>query len=136
MIDHISLPVSDYARSRAFYDKALGALGFKVAMEITDAPDFIGAGYGALGAPEPVFWIGAARVAGAAPVSPDGQHIAFRAANRAAVDAFYRETLAAGGTDNGAPGLRPHYHPSYYAAFVLDPDGHNIEAVCRSESAV
>ena len=70
MIDHISLPVSDYARSRAFYDKALGALGFKVAMEITDAPDFIGAGYGALGAPEPVFWIGAARVAGAAPVSP------------------------------------------------------------------
>ena len=131
MIDHISLPVSDYARSRAFYDKALGALGFKVAMEITDAPDFIGAGYGALGAPEPVFWIGAARVAGAAPVSPDGQHIAFRAANRAAVDAFYRETLAAGGTDNGAPGLRPHYHPSYYAAFVLDPDGHRLEAVCH-----
>ena len=131
MIDHISLPVSDYARSRAFYDKALGALGFKVAMEITDAPDFIGAGYGALGAPEPVFWIGAARLAGAPPVSPDGQHIAFRAGNRAAVDAFYRETLAAGGTDNGAPGLRPHYHPSYYAAFVLDPDGHRLEAVCH-----
>lgn len=131
MIDHISLPVSDYARSRAFYDKALGALGFKVAMEITDAPDFIGAGYGALGAPEPVFWIGAPRVPGAAPVSPEGQHIAFRAGNRAAVDAFYRETLAAGGTDNGAPGLRPHYHPSYYAAFVLDPDGHRLEAVCH-----
>ncbi len=131
MIDHISLPVSDYARSRAFYDKALGALGFKVAMEITDAPDFIGAGYGALGAPEPVFWIGAARVPGAPPVSPDGQHIAFRAANRRAVDTFYRETLATGGTDNGAPGLRPHYHPSYYAAFVLDPDGHRLEAVCH-----
>ena len=131
MIDHISLPVSDYARSRAFYDKALDALGCKVVLEITDAPDFIGAGYGALGAPEPVFWIGAARVAGAAPVSPDGQHIAFRAGNRAAVDAFYRETLAAGGTDNGAPGLRPHYHPSYYAAFVLDPDGHRLEAVCH-----
>jgi catechol 2,3-dioxygenase-like lactoylglutathione lyase family enzyme len=67
----------------------------------------------------------------AAPVSPEGQHIAFRAPNRAAVDAFYRETLAMGGTDNGAPGLRPHYHPSYYAAFVLDPDGHRLEAVCH-----
>ena len=78
-----------------------------------------------------MFWIGAARVPGAAPVSPDGQHIAFRAGNRAAVDAFYREALAAGGTDNGAPGLRPHYHPSYYAAFVLDPDGHRLEAVCH-----
>ena len=131
MIDHISLPVSDYARSRAFYDKALGALGFKVAMEITDAPDFIGAGYGAPGAPEPVFWIGAPRVPAAPPVSPEGQHIAFRAANRAAVDAFHRETVAAGGTDNGAPGLRPHFHPSYYAAFVLDPDGHRLEAVCH-----
>ena len=132
MIDHISLPVSDYARSRAFYDKALGALGFKVAMEITDAPDFIGAGYGALGAPEPVFWIGAARVPGAAPVSPDGQHIAFRAGQpcrRRCVlprDAGRRRhaTMA-------LPGLRPHYHPSYYAAFVLDPDGHRLEAVCH-----
>ena len=89
MIDHISLPVSDYARSRAFYDKALGALGYKVAMEITDAPDFVAAGYGACRLPEPAFWIGAGRAPGPAPVPPEGQHIAFRAADRAAVDAFY-----------------------------------------------
>ncbi len=131
MIDHLSLPVSDYARARAFYDKVLGALGCKVLMEITDAPDFIGAGYGATGSPGPALWIGAARVPVAPPVTPEGQHIAFHAASRAAVDAFHREALAAGGTDNGAPGLRPHYHPNYYAAFVLDPDGHRIEAVCH-----
>ena len=131
MIDHLSLPVSDYARSRAFYDKALEALGCKVVLEITDAPDFIGAGYSAPGSPAPSLWIGAARVPVAAPVTPEGQHIAFKAPSRAAVDAFYLEALATGGTDNGAPGLRPHYHPSYYAAFVLDPDGHRIEAVCH-----
>ena len=80
MIDHISLPVSDYARSRAFYDKALGALGYKVAMEITDAPDYVGAGYGPADAPEPAFWIGAARAAGAGTGhARTGQHIAFQA---------------------------------------------------------
>jgi catechol 2,3-dioxygenase-like lactoylglutathione lyase family enzyme len=132
MIDHLSLPVSDYARSRAFYDKVLGALGCKMAMEILDAPDFIGAGYGPVSdQPEPGFWIGASRTPGVAPVTPEGQHVAFKAASRAAVDAFHREALAAGGRDNGAPGLRPHYHPSYYAAFVLDPDGHRLEAVCH-----
>jgi catechol 2,3-dioxygenase-like lactoylglutathione lyase family enzyme len=131
MIDHLSLPVSDYARSRAFYDKVLGTLGHKVAMEITDAPTFIGAGYGDASKPEPAFWIGASRTPGAPPVTPDGQHIAFKAPSRAAVDAFHHAALGAGGKDNGAPGLRPNYHPHYYAAFVLDPDGHRIEAVCH-----
>jgi catechol 2,3-dioxygenase-like lactoylglutathione lyase family enzyme len=132
MIDHFSLPVSDYARSRAFYDKVLGALGYKVAMEVTDAPTFIGAGYGQPGGPEPTFWIGAPQIASTTPpVTPEGQHVAFRASDRAAVDRFHREALAAGGKDNGPPGLRPHYHPDYYAAFVLDPDGHRIEAVCH-----
>jgi catechol 2,3-dioxygenase-like lactoylglutathione lyase family enzyme len=131
VIDHLSLPVSDYARSRAFYDKALGALGYKVAMEVTDSPEYVGAGYGDPGAPEPAFWIGASREPGPPPVTPEGQHVAFRAASRAAVDAFHCEALAAGGADNGAPGLRPHYHANYYAAFVLDPDGHRLEAVCH-----
>jgi catechol 2,3-dioxygenase-like lactoylglutathione lyase family enzyme len=131
MIDHISLPVSDYARSRAFYDKVLGALGYKVAMEIADAPDFIGAGYGPADLPEAAFWIGAGRTPGPPPVSPVGQHIAFQAPDRPAVDAFHSAAVAAGAQDNGPPGLRPHYHPNYYAAFVLDPDGHRLEAVCH-----
>lgn len=134
MIDHLSLPVSDYARSRAFYDKVLGTLGYKVAMEITDSPAYIGAGYGDPGSghAEPAFWIGAGRRPGPRPISPDGQHLAFRAPDRASVDAFHREALLAGGSDNGAPGLRPQYHPNYYAAFVLDPDGHRLEAVCHA----
>jgi catechol 2,3-dioxygenase-like lactoylglutathione lyase family enzyme len=134
MIDHLSLPVSDYARSRAFYDKALGALGHKVAMEITDSPEFVGAGYGEAasdGSPEPRFWIGAGREPGPPPVTPQGQHVAFMAPSRAAVDAFHRAALEAGGSDSGPPGLRPRYHPNYYAAFVLDPDGHRLEAVCH-----
>src|SRR3954471_6958361 len=113
MIDHISLPVSDLARSRAFYDKALAALGYKVIMEFTDAPDFVGAGYGPDGTPEARFWIGASRVPAPAPVSPDGQHIALQADRRGLVDSFHVATLGAGCTDNGAPGLRPHYHPNY-----------------------
>jgi catechol 2,3-dioxygenase-like lactoylglutathione lyase family enzyme len=131
VIDHLSLPVSDYQRSRAFYDKALAALGYKMAKEIIDQPDFVAAGYGAPGEAEPPFWIGAPRLPGVPPVTPQGQHIAFAASSQAAVDAFHREALAAGGRDNGAPGLRPHYHANYYAAFVLDPDGHRLEAVCH-----
>ncbi len=123
--------MSDYARSRAFYDKALAALGYKIAAEITDAPDFVGAGYGPADLPEPGFWIGAAKPPGPAPISPEGQHIAFQARDRAAVQAFHAAALAAGGRDNGPPGPRPHYHPDYYAAFVLDPDGHRLEAVCH-----
>ena len=131
MIDHFSLPVSDYARSRAFYDKALRTLGYNMLMEMTDSPDYVAAGYGPADLPEPAFWIGAGRIPGPPPETPEGQHIAFRAPDRAAVDAFYTAAVAAGGSDNGAPGLRPQYHPAYYAAFVLDPDGHRIEAVCH-----
>jgi catechol 2,3-dioxygenase-like lactoylglutathione lyase family enzyme len=132
MIDHISLPVSDFARSRAFYDKALAALGCKVAMEVTDQPGLIAAGYSAAAtAPEPAFWIGAGEPPGPAPEPPEGQHVAFAAASRDAVDLFHREAIAAGGTCNVPPGLRPHYHESYYAAFVSDPDGHHLEAVCH-----
>ena len=124
MLDHIGFPVSDYARSKAFYEKALAPLGYVLVMEVRqnehDAP---AAGFGAGGKPD--FWIGGEGGLDK-PV-----HIAIAANDRAAVDAFYKAALAAGGTDNGAPGIRPHYHPNYYGAFVLDPDGHNIEAVCH-----
>ena len=135
MIDHVSLPVSDYLRSRAFYDKALGALGYKMAVEIADAPEFIGAGYGPETLPEPAFWIGASRQPAPPPVTPQGQHVAFQAPDREAVRRFHHAALSAGGRDNGAPGLRPHYHANYYAAFVLDPDGHRLEAVCHRPQA-
>ena len=120
MLDHISLGVSDFARSRAFYDRALAPLGLKVLMgdEAT---------YGGYGDSRPFFWIG--RLEG----EPSARaHVAFTAPNRATVDAFYGAAIAAGGRDNGGPGLRPQYHPDYYGAFVLDPDGHNIEAVCHT----
>jgi catechol 2,3-dioxygenase-like lactoylglutathione lyase family enzyme len=125
MLDHTGFPVSDYARSKAFYLQALAPLGYALVMEVqqheNDAP---AAGFGANGKPD--LWIGGEGGL-QRPI-----HIAIAAQNRAAVDAFYRAAIAAGGKDNGAPGLRPHYHPNYYAAFVLDPDGHNIEAVCHT----
>jgi catechol 2,3-dioxygenase-like lactoylglutathione lyase family enzyme len=124
MINHLSLGVREFARSRAFYDAALGALGYRRLKEVDDA---IGAAAG-YGTERAMFWI--TRRADTATVSPAaGTHIAFDASTRAAVDAFHRAALSAGGRDNGAPGLRAHYHPSYYAAFVVDPDGHRIEAV-------
>jgi len=128
VIDHTGVSVSDYARSKAFYTQALGAIGYAVLMEVpaalsgkTDA-----AGFGDTGAtpPKPDFWIGQGT-----PNRP-AVHVAFRVRQRAQVDAFHTAGLAAGGRDNGAPGIRAHYHPGYYAAFVLDPDGHNIEVVC------
>ena len=124
MLDHIGIGVTDYAKARAFYDLALAPLGITKIMEVTAAETgaYDGAGYGT---GRPFFWIGVAR--DATPV-----HIAFHAEDRLTVDAFYKAALAAGGTDNGPPGLRPHYHPNYYGAFVLDPDGHNIEAVCHT----
>jgi catechol 2,3-dioxygenase-like lactoylglutathione lyase family enzyme len=127
MLDHIGFTTTDVARSRAFYEAALLPLGIACVMEVT--PDRTGdgtahVGFGAGG--KPFFWIGTG------PRHTPGIHVAFAAADRAAVDAFYRSALVAGGKDNGAPGLRPHYHPNYYAAFVLDPDGHNIEAVCHN----
>jgi len=125
MIDHMSLPVSDYARSKAFYLKALAPLGYGIAMEVTPEQSG-GASYVGFGNDrKPYFWLAPSEV-------PQSHiHVAFVAKDRAAVDALYRAALAAGGKDNGAPGLRAHYHPSYYGAFVLDPDGHNVEAVCH-----
>lgn len=126
MIDHIGFPVSDYARSKAFYEKALAPLGYSIVMEVTADQTESGApacGFGRDGKPD--FWIGGEG-------GLEGiLHAAIVAESRAAVDAFHQAALAAGGRDNGAPGLRPHYHPSYYGAFVFDPDGHNIEAVCH-----
>ncbi|KRW93976.1 VOC family protein [Paracoccus sp. PXZ] len=128
MIDHIGFPVSDLDRSRAFYDRALAPLGVELLMEVTE--EMTGGhgahlGYGRDG--KPFFWIGSGQPAGA------GTHVAFAAPDRATVDAFHAAALAAGGRDNGAPGLRPEYHPGYYGAFVLDPDGNNIEAVHHGE---
>jgi catechol 2,3-dioxygenase-like lactoylglutathione lyase family enzyme len=126
MLDHIGFGVSDFLRSRTFYEQALTPLGYRVVMQVT--PEETGtdayAGFG--DERKAYFWIGTGEAL-------EGRlHVAFIAKDRAAVDAFYRAALAAGGTDNGAPGLRPHYHLNYYGAFVLDPDGHNIEAVCHA----
>lgn len=124
MIDHIGYPVSDLAASRAFYEKALAPLGIAVIMEVTEQ---MTGGHGAhLGMGRdgvPFFWIGSGKPAAT------GVHIAFSAPDQATVDAFHAAALAAGGTDNGAPGPRPEYHPGYYGGFVLDPDGNNVEAV-------
>ena len=126
MIDHVGFPVSDYARSKTFYEKALSPLGYLVIMEVQqNEHDAKACGFGFGPSGKPDFWI-----AGGTP-QPRRTHVAFRAASRAEVDAFYRAALAAGGRDNGPPGIRAHYHPNYYGAFVLDPDGHNIEAVCH-----
>ena len=126
MIDHTGLQVTDPKKSREFYEKALAPLGYQVLREIptqfTGGKVVFGMGV----APKPDFW-----VAEGEPNSPR-LHIAFRAETRAQVDAFYEAALAAGGTDNGKPGPRPHYHEHYYGAFVLDPDGHNIEAVIHT----
>ena len=124
MIDHTGLTVSDFAKSREFYAKALAPLGYKVMMEFSAAQTG-SVDYAGLGETKPDFWM-----AKGPPNSPR-LHIAFAARSRATVDAFYKAALAAGGRDNGPPGIRAHYHPNYYGAFVLDPDGHNIEAVCH-----
>jgi catechol 2,3-dioxygenase-like lactoylglutathione lyase family enzyme len=123
MIDHTGVTVGNVAQSKAFYQAALAPLGYCVLLELraADTGGFEGVGFGA--PPKPDFWIGSGRA------NEPRVHVAFRADSRAQVDAFYRAALAAGGRDNGAPGVRPHYHPNYYGAFVLDPDGHNIEAV-------
>lgn len=125
MIDHITFGISDFARSTAFYDAALAPLGLKqlfvVPKEHTGGNDVCG-----YGDTRPFFWI-------AQDDPTRGKlHVALAARSRAQVDAFYEAAIAAGGTDNGGPGVRPHYHPDYYGAFVLDPDGHNIEAVCHA----
>lgn len=120
MLDHVTIGVTDLARSRAFYDAALAPLGIR--WMAGEGADFAGYGDGE----KAFFWIGRR------PGPLTGTHLAFTAADRATVALFHAAAIAAGGADNGAPGLRPHYHPDYYGAFVLDPDGHNIEAVCHA----
>jgi catechol 2,3-dioxygenase-like lactoylglutathione lyase family enzyme len=122
MLDHITIGVTNLARSRAFYDAALGPLGISFMWGEEDG--FAGYGDGE----KAFFWIGLRN----APQT--GVHVAFTAADRTTVDRFHAAALAAGGRDHGAPGLRPQYHADYYGAFVLDPDGHNIEAVCHLPS--
>jgi catechol 2,3-dioxygenase-like lactoylglutathione lyase family enzyme len=125
MIDHTGVIVSDFEGAKAFYSAALSTIGYQLLAEfpaaVTGHTDV--AGFGA--PPKPDFWISRG-----SPNKPP-IHVAFRVDARERVDAFYRAAMAAGGRDNGRPGLRAHYHPNYYAAFVLDPDGHNIEAVCH-----
>ncbi|HZK88972.1 MAG TPA: VOC family protein [Stellaceae bacterium] len=118
MIDHVVFWVIDMVRSRAFYDRALHPLGIA---RIT-GDDHAFAGYGVTG--KGYFWIGQRDAA------PTDAQFAFAAPDRSTVDAFHEAAIAAGGHDNGKPGLRPQYNANYYGAFVLDPDGHNIEAVC------
>ncbi len=120
MIDHTGINVSDFAASKAFYEKVLATLGYTLRLDLGDAAGF---GDGAGTDPGGDFWISAGT-----PFTPRS-HIAFHADSIAAVQAFHAAALAAGGRDNGAPGPRPQYHAGYYAAFVLDPDAYNIEAV-------
>jgi catechol 2,3-dioxygenase-like lactoylglutathione lyase family enzyme len=124
MIDHTGVMVSDPLKSRAFYDAALAALGYKMLFEVPQeyTQGKVVLGYGNDRAQ---FWVSEGTP------GTTKNHVALVAETREHVNAFYRAALAAGGTDNGAPGLRPHYHKDYYGAFVRDPDGHNIEAVCR-----
>lgn len=127
MLDHIGIAVSDAARSRTFYEKALAPIGITLVMEVgPELTDSGGTAFGFGTAGKPFFWVGDNERVG------EGTHVAFAVKTRAEVHAFYDAAIAAGGRDNGAPGLRPHYHPDYYAAFVLDPDGINVEAVCHS----
>ena len=120
MLDHIGLDVEDYERIRSFYEQALAPLGLQLMMQ--PIPGIGGFGDGR----RPFFWIGTGR---RSPQS--GVHVAFEAADRATVDAFHAAALDAGATDNGAPGVREIYHPNYYGAYVLDPDGNNVEACCH-----
>ena len=119
MIDHVSLHVSNYEKSKEFFSQALAPVGYSV---ITDFPEWKAAGLGANGKPD--FWIVQKEPVG-------NNHIALATDSHAIVDAFYKSALAAGAKDNGAPGIRKDYHPNYYGAFVLDPDGNNIEVVCH-----
>lgn len=125
MIDHLSITVSDFAKSRAFYLQALAQTGHSKLVELPAGPGGHAQTAGFCHADGSDLWIRQGD-----PTGPP-LHIAFRVPSRAAVNAFHEAALAAGGRDNGAPGLRPNYHPNYYGAFVLDPDGHNIEAVCH-----
>jgi catechol 2,3-dioxygenase-like lactoylglutathione lyase family enzyme len=122
-LDHVAISTADYAVSLAFYEAALAPLGIRTHMKFEGEEGNVAG----LGSEQPFLWIG-----DGGKLTGGRVHLAFAAATRAEVDAFHAAAIAAGGRDNGPPGLRPHYHPSYYAAFVFDPDGHNIEAVCHA----
>jgi len=126
MIDHVSIGVSDFQRSLAFYDAVLTPLGYDRCFAVDGVKQW--AAYG----PDkrPLFWL-ARREEMKSIVPSEGFHLAFQAKSRGDVDAFYAAAIASGARDNGSPGLRPHYHSNYYAAFVFDPDGYNVEAVCH-----
>jgi catechol 2,3-dioxygenase-like lactoylglutathione lyase family enzyme len=123
MIDHLGIHVADFAKSKAFYDAVFAALGGSMLMQV---PVEYTAGKGVIGygRDRPMFWVHES-------ASQGTQHVAFSAGSRAEVDAFYAAAMASGGRDNGGPGPRPQYHADYYGAFVIDPDGNNIEAVCH-----
>jgi catechol 2,3-dioxygenase-like lactoylglutathione lyase family enzyme len=149
MLDHVGFAVTDAEHSRAFYEAALAPIGIALIMTATPNRTEAGGtahGFGSNG--KPFFWVGDNGDSGAndprsSAAMPgghgdlitvgEGTHVAFAVETRALVDAFYAAAMAAGGRDHGPPGLRPHYHPDYYAAFVLDPDGNNIEAVCHKD---
>ncbi len=118
ILDHLTISVSDFMRAKAFYERALEPLGIKIVMEFD--------GFAGMGKERPQFWFAAGHP------GSRGTHIAFAATSRAEVDAFYAAAIAAGGRDNGKPGVRAMYHPTYYGAFVFDPDGYNVEAVCHA----
>lgn len=124
-IDHLGLQVGNFERAIRFYRSALAPLGLSVVMQVgkEESGGYEGAGFGRDG--KPSFWLEAGKT------TAPRLHVAFVAESRAAVDRFFEAALAAGGVDNGAPGVRAHYHPNYYGAFVIDPEGHNIEAVCH-----
>ena len=120
MLDHLGINVADLERSKEFYEKALAPLGISTLME--PVPGFAGLGKDG----KPFFWMSEQR-----DPTTTNVHVAFAAPDRATVDAFHDAAIAAGGTDNGGPGIREIYHPNYYGAFILDPDGNNVEACCH-----
>ena len=126
MLDHVGFAVADAESSKRFYEQALAPLGLSLVMSVSPEQNRSGGTAHGFGTEDnPFFWIGDNERVG------EGTHVAFKVDDRALVDAFHEAAVAAGGRDNGAPGLRPHYHPNYYAAFVFDPDGINVEAVCH-----
>ncbi|MGE3301485.1 MAG: VOC family protein [Hyphomonadaceae bacterium] len=130
-LDHVSIGVTDVRRARRFYDAVLAPLGWKPVMPVEVKGTLLGVGYGE--AAQPVFWI--QLPANERPASAgNGVHVAFNAATREQVDAFYLAALEQGGVDDGKPGLRTEYHPDYYGAFVRDPDGNKVEACCHTHA--
>ncbi|HEX2581079.1 MAG TPA: VOC family protein [Dongiaceae bacterium] len=134
MIDHVSLGTRDLVTAKRFYDAVLAPLGYRCVHTVEiPGQGIVAHGYGAsdeTGGALP-FWIGSSEGCDPAGNRSGGTHVAFRAASRKAVAAFHEAALKSGGTDNGAPGLRPHYHPDYYGAFIFDLDGNKVEACCH-----